>query len=187
MSARPFAVGDRVVAYGRSGGQVGTGTGVIDKMDEIEADGDKYVSVWVRLDTPVMDDGVERKWITLYLDADRVTPQFDHTIALLPTDTSSGAVTQPNPAPLDVPTPDHGPLAGRLSDRPLAKVLSRPAHVPSLVALDREEMRTLLAEAIWHSTGGVGRLYDVGHTYAVDPFGAAEHILARFELREVTR
>lgn len=32
-------------------------------------------------------------------------------------------------APL-TPAPDHGPLAATLSDRTLAKVLSRPAHVP---------------------------------------------------------
>jgi hypothetical protein len=82
VSARQFQVGDRVVAYGRSGGQVATGAGAIDKMDEYELDGEAYVSVWVRLDTPVMDDGVERKWITLYLAADRATPHFDHTIEL---------------------------------------------------------------------------------------------------------
>ena len=82
-NARPLQVGDPVVAYGRSGGQVTTGTGVIDLMDEHELDGEAYVSVWVRLDTPVMDDSVERKWITLHLAADRVTPYFDYTIELL--------------------------------------------------------------------------------------------------------
>lgn len=35
------------------------------------------------------------------------------------------------PAPSDPPTQDHGPLAAHLSDRTLAKVLSRPAYVPS--------------------------------------------------------
>jgi hypothetical protein len=42
---------------------------------------------------------------------------------------------------------DHGPLAAPLSDRTLAKVLSRPAHVPSLVALDWREAADRLAEA----------------------------------------
>lgn len=41
------------------------------------------------------------------------------------------------------PAQDHGPLAALLSERTLAKVLSRPAYVPretpSLVELDREE------------------------------------------------
>lgn len=46
------------------------------------------------------------------------------------------------PVPADAPQ-DHGPLAAVLSDRTLAKVLSRPAYVPretpSLVELDRRE------------------------------------------------
>jgi len=87
--------------------------------------------------------------------------------------------------------PDHGPLAAHLSNRTLDKVLSRPAHVPretpSLVEMDqRDEVRSLLAGAIWISTGGVGNLYDFGHTYAVDPFLAADAILARFEVKAVT-
>lgn len=45
------------------------------------------------------------------------------------------------------PTPDHGPLAATLSDRTLAKVLSRPAHVPSLVLLDQVEAADRLANA----------------------------------------
>lgn len=36
---------------------------------------------------------------------------------------------RPTPPPADAPQ-DHGPLAAILSDRTLAKVLSRPAHVP---------------------------------------------------------
>lgn len=66
---------------------------------------------------------------------------------------------------------------------------SHPApssDVPSLVELDRrDEVRSLLAGAIWISTGGVGNLYDFGHTYAVDPFLAADAILARFDVRAV--
>lgn len=60
--------------------------------------------------------------------------------------TSGGAVTS-TPAPSEAPAPDHGPLAATLSDTTLAKVLSRPAHVPSLVLLDRLESADRLAVA----------------------------------------
>lgn len=39
----------------------------------------------------------------------------------------------------------HGPLSASLSDRTMAKVLSRPAHVPSLVMLDRDAAAQQLA------------------------------------------
>lgn len=45
------------------------------------------------------------------------------------------------------PTQDHGPLAAHLSDRTLDKVLSRPAHVPSLVLLDQVQAADHLANA----------------------------------------
>jgi len=102
---RPFQVGDRVTVHGRAGSHIATGTGVIDRVSEHELDGAEYLSVWVRVDAPVMDDGVERKWITLYLEADGVTPMFSGTIEHAPTDPSIGAVTQPNPAPMDDTTP----------------------------------------------------------------------------------
>lgn len=63
-------------------------------------------------------------------------------------------------APL-APAQDHGPLAARLSDRTLAKVLSRPAYVPretpSLVELDRREAadRALAALVKWRQAGDV--------------------------------
>jgi hypothetical protein len=48
-------------------------------------------------------------------------------------------------------TQEHGPLAAPLSDRTLAKVLSRPAHVPretpSIVELDRQEARARVLDA----------------------------------------
>lgn len=40
----------------------------------------------------------------------------------------------------------HGPLAAHLSDRTMEKVLSRPAHVPSLVMLDRHAAAQHLAD-----------------------------------------
>lgn len=43
---------------------------------------------------------------------------------------------------------DHGPLAAHLSDRTLDKVLSRPAHVPSIVLLDRDAAAQRLAAEI---------------------------------------
>ena len=46
------------------------------------------------------------------------------------------------------PAQDHGPLAAPLSDRTLAKVLSRPAYVPSLVLLDRDAAAQHLADAV---------------------------------------
>lgn len=66
--------------------------------------------------------------------------------------TSGGAVTPSSPVPPEAPTPsttpDHGPLAATLSDRTKAKVLSRPAHVPSIVLLDRDAAAQVLANAV---------------------------------------
>lgn len=78
-----------------------------------------------------------------------------------PTDPSTGAVTDHAPVPVAEAPQDHGPLAAHLSDRTLAKVLSRPAHVPretpSLVELDRREAaeRALAALVEWRKAGDV--------------------------------
>lgn len=55
-------------------------------------------------------------------------------------------------APL-TPAQDHGPLAATLSDRTLAKVLSRPAHVPPGELRERSEVeeRVLKASLAWHN------------------------------------
>lgn len=50
--------------------------------------------------------------------------------------------------PDEAPVPDHGPLAATLSDRTLDKVLSRPAHVPSIVLLDRDAAAQHLAAEV---------------------------------------
>lgn len=42
----------------------------------------------------------------------------------------------------------HGPLAAHLSDRTMEKVLSRPAHVPSIVMLDRAAAAQHLADVV---------------------------------------
>lgn len=66
-----------------------------------------------------------------------------------------------SPGALMAAPADHGPLAAVLSDRTLAKVLSRPAHVPSgapsLVELDRREAaeRALAALVEWRKAGDV--------------------------------
>jgi hypothetical protein len=55
----------------------------------------------------------------------------------------------------EAPPQDHGPLAAVLSDRTLAKVLSRPAHdTPSLVELDQQQaLDSLIANAIAWANG----------------------------------
>lgn len=53
--------------------------------------------------------------------------------------------------------PDHGPLAASLSDRTLDKVLSRPAHVPSLVVLDAaEHLAEVVSDYLSHGHGMPG-------------------------------
>lgn len=49
------------------------------------------------------------------------------------------------PAPHD---DEHGPMAATLSDRTMSKVLSRPAHVSSIVMLDRDAAAQHLADAV---------------------------------------
>lgn len=51
--------------------------------------------------------------------------------------------------------PDHGPLAASLSERTLDKVLSRPAHIPSIVMLDRDAAAQHMADTIEELHGDV--------------------------------
>jgi len=160
MSARPFAVGDRY----RFKNDVVEITEVIPELDFY--DGRPAVRyAWlteIDVDPAIREHSSREAGRLTGLARAEVFARTATFVEPAPTNPSTGAVTQPNPAPVDAAT-------------------------PSLVELDRrDEMRALLAEAIWRSTGGVGRLYDVGHTYAIDPFGAAEHILARFEVKAVT-
>lgn len=94
--------------------------------------------------------------VTAYLSEsrDRLTARYP----LVNLDDLAADAYRPTPA---VAPQDHGPLAATLSERTLAKVLSRPAYVPretpSLVELDRREAaeRALAALVEWRKAGDV--------------------------------
>lgn len=153
-TARPFQVKDRIKVTVRdvmTGKVLRTHTATVRSIKDMS---DPSVDDWATLmadaDEPyaMSTSGVERTTVIVHLvpDHTRTTWAKSTEIELLPQDDT---------------TPDHGPLAAVLSDRTLAKVLSRPAHVPSLVALDQDDALARMRDAAleWHEICG-----DFGHT-----------------------
>lgn len=181
-STRPYQVGDRVritdnLRHDLHPEAQYVYEGVVERIDPaadpdsehkygpyLWADTEPYTSpssgeVFDRVFCPLTDD------LTTGSDDDR----FGRTIELLePAPTTSPVFELADAARRiteaeelsTTATQDHGPLAAVLSDRTLAKVLSRPAYVPretpSLVELDRREAaaRVLNAAMDWAEAWG---------------------------------
>lgn len=146
-STRPFQLGDpvKITDYDvMTGKTIRTHTGKIRSLQDMSAsDASDWVTCIADVDEPYLMGKSEMLHtvaiVHLVLDRTRSTCPSNQTIELL------------EPAPADSPgeaPQDHGPLAATLSDRTLAKVLSRPAHVPSLVLLDRDAAAQVLANAV---------------------------------------
>jgi hypothetical protein len=125
-STRPFQVGDRVRITDNNRRIVSPGAQYvfeglvsgIDPASDPESGHDFGPDLWIDTE-PFVRDGktITRTFCPLTDDMTAASdPDLARSIELL------------EPAPT---TQDHGPLAAHLSDRTLAKVLSRPAHVPS--------------------------------------------------------
>lgn len=143
-STRPFQVGDRVKITVRdvmTGKMIRSHTGKIRSLKDMSS-AEPGVGDWVtcitEVDAPYLMGKSDTEHTVaishLAVDRTRTTWAASEEIELLD--------EEPEAAPTEAPQ-DHGPLAAHLSDRTLAKVLSRPAYVPretpSLVELDRRE------------------------------------------------
>lgn len=161
-AARPFQVGDRVRITDHNRHRVTPDAqhafeGIVSRIDPGTAPESEYVFgpyLWIDTEPFVGTSGTTHTATFCPLTDDLTAAadsEIGRSIELLepaPTDTSGGAVTDQTPALSEAPTPDHGPLAATLSDRTLAKVPSRPAHVPSIVMLDRDAAAQHLADEV---------------------------------------
>lgn len=194
-TARPFQIGDPVRLLTPQFPDIDGRSGVVTATSPL-------VGKWARVEFPsdgswadelLARDG-KRSALFPTHELEPITVDQPATEDLDATNPSTGVVTAPTPAPVDdnwdAMADAYGPECAACEGDDDASHVDGCQHIaalPSLVELDqRDELRTLIAAAIFNSAGGTGEPMDSGLTFKVDPFMAADAILARFEVKAVT-